>query len=407
MRINKKFGILALALGCACGAEAQTVYITGSTAFRAQIYNGLTDMGLTAQAGTSTKNNIFFFSGTINNTTIGTITNGSAGASVNILCSFSGSSEGLNTLINKVSPTYTNTSLAQVTYVNGADLSFCDVAQSATPYPTGAVNELSSVDGVNSSYGEGVAVVPFCWAASADAAAKVKNVTPYILNDIYPLGNMPLSYFTGVATDSPTNVVLIGRTNDSGTRITAQLTDGLPTASFDPAQGIKQYAVGGIAGLNAGTFTGTYSLLTGFAGSGFAGYSSGGSVAKALNVSGAGYGVGYVAFSDAGSLLNGALPINFEGVSPFVGSSWTANVTAWNFGGIENGSYYFWSYEHLYESSLISSPSFINNEFGPDLINALEYEIVHPQSGQIQTADLIGNLNVHKNNDGGDVAQGN
>jgi hypothetical protein len=396
-----------LALGCAYGAEAQsTVYITGSTAFREQVYNGLLDMGLTPEAGTTTKNNIFYFSGTPNTNTITTLTNGSTTGAVNVLCSFSGSSEGLNTLINKVSPTYTNTANAQVTYANGADLSFSDVAQTSTTYPTGTVNELSSVDGVNSSYGAGVAVIPFTWAASADAGAKVKNVTPYILNDIFPLGKMPLSYFTGSSGDTGTSVVLVGRTNDSGTRITAQLTDGLPTASFDPAQGIKQYAVGGLSGLNAGTFTGTYSLLTG-TGSGFAGYSSGGNVAKALNVSGAGDAIGYVAFSDAGSLANGALPISFEGVSPFVGASWTANVSAWNLSGIEQGQYYFWSYEHLYESSLISNPSYINNEFGPDLINALEYEIVHPRSGEVQTADLIANLNVHKNNDGGDVLQGN
>ena len=107
------------------------------------------------------------------------------------------------------------------------------------------------------------------------------------------------------------------------------------------------------------------------------------------------------------ALSHGALPISYQGVSPFIGSVWTANSSPWNFAGIENGSYTFWTYEHLYESTKVSSTSFINANFGPDLINALEYEIANPASGTVQSADLIKNLNVHRNADGGDVLAGN
>jgi hypothetical protein len=110
--------------------------------------------------------------------------------------------------------------------------------------------------------------------------------------------------------------------------------------------------------------------------------------------------------ADAASLKNGAIPINYEGVSPFVGTPWTA-TTPWNLAGIENGSYTFWSYEHLYESTKVSGTSFISANFGPDLLNAVEYEIVNPQAGTIQSADLIKNMNVHRNADGGDVLAGN
>jgi hypothetical protein len=41
------------------------------------------------------------------------------------------------------------------------------------------------------------------------------------------------------------------------------------------------------------------------------------------------------------------------------------------------------------------------------LINALEYEIANPQAGSVQSADLIKNLNVHRNSDGTDVLAGN
>lgn len=392
--MNKTISALALALGVASAAEAQQmIYITGSTAFRAQVYNGLTDMGLTVQAGATSGNNVFDFTGTVNNSKIGTITNGSSGQSVQVICAFTGSTEGLNSIINDVSPVYTNISGAAFSYPNGADISFSDVQESSTVYAGDAVNELVSVDGAASSFGAGVAVVPFLWAASADGAAKIPNVTPYIVNDIFVNGIEPLSFFDGVNADAGVNVYLTGRTNDSGTRITAQQTVG-----FDPSQPIIQYAVGGVL---TSVGTGTFQNV------GNNGYASGGNVAKALSLAGAGDAIGYVAFSDAANLKNGALPISYEGVSPFTGATWTPNSTPWNLSGIENGSYTFWSYEHLYESTKVSGTSFINANFGPDLINALEYEIANPASGTVQSADLIQNLHVHRNSDGTDVLPGN
>jgi len=41
------------------------VYITGSTAFRAQVYNGLVDLGLAAQQGATSSANTFTFAGTV------------------------------------------------------------------------------------------------------------------------------------------------------------------------------------------------------------------------------------------------------------------------------------------------------------------------------------------------------
>ncbi len=395
MKMIKTISALGLALGVASVAEAQqTVYITGSTAFRAQVYLGLRDMGLTVQASATSGNNNFNFTGTVNNTLIGTITNGSAGVSVQVICAFSGSTEGLNSIINDVSPVYTNIAGSGFSYPNGADLSFCDVQESSTVYGNDPVNEIVSFDGANSSFGAGVAVVPFCWAASADGAAKINNITPYIANDIFVNGIETLNFFDGVAADAGVNVYLTGRTNDSGTRIAAQQDVG-----FDPFQPVIQYTINGTLGTPPAT--GTWQNV------GNNGYSSGGNVVKALDVVGAGDAIGYVGMADAASLKNGALPINYQGVSPFIGSTWTPNSTPWNLAGIENGSYTFWSYEHLYESIKISSTSFISKNFGPDLVNAVEYEIVHPQTGTVQSADLIKNLNVHRNSDGTDVLAGN
>jgi hypothetical protein len=399
MKLNKTSSALALALGVASVAQAQQqIYIGGATSFRADIFQALADEGLTPNAGANTSDNTFTFTGTISNSKIGTITNGSAGQSVDVYVGLTGTAEAFNDLINKVSPIYTNTSGSAFTYVNGADLAFSDVEQATTVF-AGSIKELSSIDGLASSYGAGIAVEPYVWAASADAAAKVKNVTAFLLNDIFPLGTQPLSYFDGNPADAGTPVYLAARTNDAGTRFIAELTDGLPTASFDPRQPIVEYTINGTLGTPPAT--GTWQNV------GNNGYSSSGNVVKALNVVGAGAAIGYISFSDAGGLLNGATPINFQGVSPYIGSSFTPNSTPFNIAGVENGSYTFWSYDHLFESEDVADSSFIATKFGPDLINAIEYEVVHPPVGTVQATDLIKNLNVNRSNDGGDINQGN
>jgi hypothetical protein len=396
MKMNKTITALVLALGAASAADAQQqIYIAGATVFRTDIYYALRDMGLTVQAGATTANNTFTFTGTVNNSTIGTITNGSSGQSVQVFVALTGTAEVFPILVNDVSPIYTNTSGAAFSYANGADLGFSDVQQNSTIYANLAPpNELSSADGLASSFGAGIAVEPYVWAASADANGKVGNVTPYIVNDIFVNGTEPLSFFDGVATDAGVNVYLIGRTNDAGTRISAEQVVG-----FDPGQQVNQYTLNGTLGTPAAS--GTYQVV------GNNGYSSSGNVVKALNVKGAGAAIGYIAFTDGATLLNGALPISYEGVSPFIGSSWTANTTPWNIPGVENGSYTFWSYEHLFVNTKVATTSFIYSEFGPDLINAIEYEVVHPPAGTVQVDDLIKNMNVHRNSDGTDVLPGN
>jgi hypothetical protein len=413
MKINKSISALAIALGLATGSQAaNTVFITGSTAFRAQVYEGLTDLGLSVQGGATSGNNIFTFIGTVANNlpapsnTVALATAGDSG--VTVFCSFTGSSEAINSLGNSVSPVYTNYTgtPAGFTYANGGDLGFCDVAESSTPFPTAAVNEIVSGDGAASSYGAGVAIVPFTWATSADAGTRIKNVTPYIVNDAYANGTELLSFFTGTNADSGTTVFATGRTNDSGTRISALLDVGYNTENT-----VVQYALGsgGVCpgvGANTGTVAGTWQNVADN------GYVSGGSVAKALDVTGTGDAIGYLGWPDANSLKNGALPITYEGanpttVSPITTSTWTGGTTLWNIAGVANGSYTYWSYEHLYESTKVTAGSF-PEEFGHDLVNALEYEILNPKAGQIQTALTIGEMNVNRaGGDGTDVLVGN
>ena len=133
---------------------------------------------------------------------------------------------------------------------------------------------------------------------------------------------------------------------------------------------------------------------------------------KPLNVTGTGDAIGYLGWPDANSLKNGALPITYQGenpttVSPITSTSWTGGTTAWNLAAVANGQYTYWSYEHLYQSADVVSGSFAQ-QFAHDLVNGLEYEIVNPKAGTIQTALLISQMNVNRaGGDGTDVLQGN
>jgi len=66
MKINKTISALAVAMGLVTGSQAaNTVFITGSTSFRAQVFQGLTDLGLSVQGGATSGNNVFTFTGTV------------------------------------------------------------------------------------------------------------------------------------------------------------------------------------------------------------------------------------------------------------------------------------------------------------------------------------------------------
>ena len=187
MKRNKTISALAVAVafGLATGSQAaNTIFITGSTSFRAQVFSALTDLGLSVQGGATSGNNVFTFTGNVANNlpapsnNVPLLTKNDTG--VTVFCSFTGSAEAINSLANKVSPFYTNYTGTPTgfQYANGGDVGFCDVAQDSTPYNVAPLPEIVSADGAASSYGAGIVVIPFTWATSADAGTKILNVTP-------------------------------------------------------------------------------------------------------------------------------------------------------------------------------------------------------------------------------------
>lgn len=406
MKTNQSILTLAAILGLGVSAHAVTdVYIDGSTAFRSQVYKGMIDLGLAVANGVTSGANTFTFNGTINNSTVANIPAG-AEIAVSIHCSFDGSLQGVDAAQNNLSQTYTQAN-GSTTTTHVDDLAFSDVQQASTPYDTGTqLNEIVAPDSIAAGVNEGIAVQPFLWAANAAAAAD--GVTNLNYNNAYNLfqnGYVTLNTFTGSSNSSSTNVVLTGRDNSSGTRITSQQLSQWPTYNA-----INQYSIGGSTTdptiANVGTGLNWASI-------GNNGYSSGGKVGDAIAYPGAGPAVGYLSFADAFSSFKsgttGAILLNWEGVSPFVGSANTvSSSTTFDLNAVINGRYDDWSYEHLYLNANDNPAGTIGADIAPALVDAVEYEISHPVAGTPQTAILIGSMNVNRETgDGIPITQGN
>jgi hypothetical protein len=426
MKISNSFCAAALGLGLAATAQAQSntvgtaIYITGSTAFRQQVFNALKDLGLTIAQSGSGGNNNFTLYGAVSDATSGSVLNlatvapGLVGQQVTAYCDFTGSAEGVQALITPGSATYLDTVSGSFNHT-GDDLAFCDVAQSScpsSPVATGVtLNEVqlptdASLHG--GIPGTGVAVQIFSFVVNGSASA-VKNITQGNFQDMFHSGGMALSFFTGNSADFATTVTPVGRYNLSGSRIATILDDQAKLS-----QALHQFALSDDGTTTPGLAS-TDPLSPPADGKqwisvGNNGYFTGGNVGKAIHnssLNSAPPALAYLGLPDAiskvtatgGGNATSEGPISFNGQPSWVGGTYPTSGN-WNIAGTENGSYTFWSYERLYASPSDSSSSFIVATFGPGLIAGLHYEITNTVP---RTACLESEMNVYRNSDGGDV----
>src|SRR5450432_20108 len=221
----KKTLLLTLALGLASALPLPAVdlYITGSTAFRANVYAACTK--LFASPPTIFYGDATHGGDTANNSsTAAWVMSGTASANISILSSgplvihalFTGSIQGIQSVENAqplVFPTIANNALAYTT--NAPTIAFSDSASAATPQYD--VNNFSSIGE------EQVAVVPFVFCKSlapSGAVASISNVTWEQIRYAYFKGRIPFSSWTGNKADTNTYVYFLNRTLDSGSRVT-------------------------------------------------------------------------------------------------------------------------------------------------------------------------------------------
>jgi len=422
----------ALLMGLTAVSEAQTsIYISGSTSFRTQIYAGLVDLGLTLSPASSTSaagNNSEFYSGTVTATTLAGQSILTHGETFNIFLAFTGGAEAVNTLANpqgpgNTSPPYTTSTGAVISYTGGADLGVSDTLASSTPYAAAAananggagLNEVFSFD-VNPRGAGGFAVDPYTFVTTSYGLSHgITNITAPQVNQLLSEGTLPLSYFSYVNTDSNTPVFAVARSNDASVRIIGELVGFSGNGALNTSGPLKEYALG----YSTNNDSNPANLPPGVGGKPFAtggtnwvavgndGYTSGSYVSKSISASPTSpatnaAAIGYVSWSDAQSLTSGkGGPIAFEGVNPTtVSSGWVPGTTVWNTNAVENGAYQFWTYSHLYENPNVASGSTIDN-FANDLVNAVLQEIHNP--AVVATALWESDLQVHRGSDGGPI----
>jgi hypothetical protein len=223
----KKTLLLTLALGLA-GAPSLVagnvdVYITGATAFRANVYTACTKLFSPApticyanaahggaDSGFSSKTAAWAMTGT----PISGITNIS-GSTLTVHGLFTGSIQGIQTVEQSTKLIFPNADGANnglcVTYAtNSPTIGFSDASGVATPYPA-----------KGNYVEEQVCIQPFVIvksAATVGAVTNINNISWEQLKYGIPQGRIPLAAWTSKITDTNTFVYLMQRTKDSGTR---------------------------------------------------------------------------------------------------------------------------------------------------------------------------------------------
>lgn len=364
----KKTLLLTLALGVAGApslvAATVDVYITGSTAFRANVYNACTKLfasapnifyGDAAHGGANSGFSASTAAWAMTGTPITGLTN-LQGNTLTVHGLFTGSIQGLQTTeqaVKLIFPKASGTAggLTDGYLTNSPTIGFSDSSGAASPFPaTGDFVE------------ENVCVQPFviCKStASAGAVTNINNVSWEQLEYGIPQGRIPLAAWTGRITDTNTFVYIYERTKDSGTRRceTAgqyfQYNDPVgiyiydytnnfwyaPTVLNATLNGASPNGVVGPLGLN------NVNLNYGF------GYVGGGDIKNSLNNgNAANQAIAVLSIADAKGVgaVNWGTVVSFNGYWPTAaGAGIHGNAGTNDFSPITLGYYPIWGFEVL------------------------------------------------------------
>lgn len=375
--------LLLTVLGAMSASQLMAVdlYMTGSTAFRKQVYNACLNLFSSPPSIQWDTTKIIGGDGSTTNSNPVWTMSGNAAAAITALSgsslvihgNFTGSVQGMDAVENKLPIVYLTTSGTLMT--NTPTISYSDVSSTSTPFP------------VSGNYKEEkVAVQPFVIVKSHTTSTSMNSITNISwdqLKSLINLGSLPLSVWSGNKTaDYGTPIYLVNRTQDSGTRRTVLAETGFGYAAnitiynydvtnqlwFQPSgngfstAGSTNFAV-------VGGFPGFNNVNCNF-GPGYIGGSDVGTVMKitdAQNLS-----LAYLSLSDAKSLtgVNWSQVIALEGLWPTAAGSGLINNTGTNdFTPVCAGFYPYWAYEvcvypNVDPSSLSSDQNLTHAQLG-------------------------------------------
>ena len=373
---NKMLLTLALGLAGAASVMATTVdvYLTGSTAFRANcytactklynggpsaIYYGASEYGGIATGSGNSSTAVWVMTGT----PISQLTN-LAGVTLNIHGDFTGSIQGLQTVEQKTKLVFpnvggvnTNGGLCGAYITNTPTVGFSDASSLATPFqPQTGYKE------------ESVAVLPFVMVRAngsgfaANVLTNVSNVTWEQLVYGIQNGYVPLSGWTYKASDTNVNIYFLQRTLDSGTRRTETACAGyiygdtISTYIYDVSANNFFYPTQALGSITRSATGLAPNGVVGPAGFGNAnlnwgyGYVGGGDIGTALKSTGSSNtSIAFLSFSDAKGVFGSGFTnwnnvLSFNGVWPTAAGAGVHGNTGTNdFSPITSGYYPLWS----------------------------------------------------------------
>ena len=360
----KKTLVLTLAIGLANAAALHAatveVFLTGSTAFRANAYVAATKLfvgsnptiyyGDSAHGGAGSGFSSSTASWVMTGTPITQLTNISGNTLV-VHGLFTGSIQGIQTVEQSTplvfaAPSGTPNGNCNAYVTNTPTIGFSDASSSSTPFPAAG------------NYAEdSVAVQPFVMCASSNLVSKISNISLEQIVYGIPNGRLPLSTWSNKAVDTNSWVYMVQRTKDSGTRrvetalANYSYNDGVgiyiwdatnkfwyaPTDNVIVAAGSFPHGIVGPVGLN------------GVNGNWGQGYVAGGDVRTALadGIATTNQSIGYLSFADAKSLAlggsNWAQVVSFNGLWPTAaGVNLRGNTGTNDFTPITQGYYTCW-----------------------------------------------------------------
>jgi len=384
-----------LAAGLSCAAQAQTyVYLAGSTAFRGQTNAaimhalGSSDYSTSTGAGTLPSGSYYAYNGTSGlgkaNSAIfsGTI----GGVQVIVKTTWTGSESGIWSLaadsgaggsIKYLLDTQLGTNnagtngLTDPATLSGAsvdthapNVAMADTYQATSQFAGGntivyadatshVMATLSEVSGGTYGTAGPVGVTYFAFYTTKQGKLDgLTNITSEQAKALYKNGSLPLTWMLPATSNTTAQIYAFGRDPDSGTRLSVIGEIGLGNLGA-----VNQYYPYD-SGNNIMTAAGTLSYIdivpastVNFVAvnSGNGGYSSGGSLSKALNSDDTGSwltsaggsantpgscGIFYAGISDGNNTTNGQ-QLTFNGVAP-------------SDSNVQNGNYPLWTYEHMY-----------------------------------------------------------
>lgn len=372
--MNTKFALsMALGLAGASTLMASTVdvYITGSTAFRANVFTACTNLyagGPSAiyfadsahgGGGSGASANSWVMTGN----PVSTITN-LQGNTMVVHGLFTGSTQGLQTTEQQAKiifaqPHGTVGGAADTYVTNSPTIGFSDASGAASPYTE------------NPPYvEESVCVQPFVMTKSTSISSVMTNISNVSWEQLeygIPNGRIPLAAWTGKMADSTNFIYVMERTKDSGTRrcetaqeyyeyndpVTVYIYDYtnnffyLPTVLNATTMGSYPNGVVGVNGNN------NANLNWGF------GYVSGGDIKNSLNNNSvSNLAIGYLSIADAKGVgaANWSNVVSFNGFWPTSGGAGIHNNSGTNdYSPIILGFYPCWGLEVLTYSTDVQS----------------------------------------------------